>query len=112
MCLLTPTQNNIARVARLTNIWLGLCLSQTAHYTQLSRYCSSVCAYLRWNNEWGPGHDDEESRGEVVDDEVLVVVARDVHVEAGEREVAQLAIVVQEHAGQHGLVLVEAAGNG
>ena len=39
-------------------------------------------------------------------------MARDVHVEAGEREVAQLAIVVQKHAGQHGLVLEEAAGNG
>ena len=109
MSLLTPTQNNIARIAaraRHTNIWLGLCLSQTAHYTQLSRYCSSGCEYLRWNNEWGPGHDDEESGGEVVDDEVLVVVARDVHVEAGEREVAQLAVVVQKHAGQQGLVLV------
>ena len=31
-------------------------------------------------------------------------MARDVHVEAGEREVAQLAIVVQKHAGQQGLV--------
>ena len=39
-------------------------------------------------------------------------MARDVHVEAGKREVAQLAIVVEEHAGQQGLVLVKAAGNG
>ena len=39
-------------------------------------------------------------------------MARDVHVEAGEREVAQLAIVVQEHAGQQELVLVYAVRNG
>ena len=34
-------------------------------------------------------------------------MARDVHVEAGEREVAQLAVVVQKHAGQQGLVSVD-----
>ena len=39
-------------------------------------------------------------------------MARDVHVEAGEREVAQLAVVVQKHAGQQGLVLGKAVGDG
>ena len=51
-----------------------------------------------WDNFWGyeeagPWHDNEESRGEVVDVQVLELVTRERDLDPSDGEVAQLAVV-------------------
>ena len=54
--------------------------------------------YLRRDYKGCPGHHDEQTRGEIVDNKILGVVTTDVDVEAREGEVTQLTIIVEEQS--------------
>ena len=54
--------------------------------------------YLRRDYKGRPGHQDEETRGEIVDDQILGVVTTDVDVKPSEGEVAKLTVIVEEQS--------------
>lgn len=50
------------------------------------------------DDERGPGDEDEEAGGDVVDDEVFVELTADVDIEPREREVTEFSVIVQIQA--------------
>ena len=52
--------------------------------------------HVRWDYEWGPGHDNEEAGGNIVDHEVFVILPSDVNIEPSQRQVTQLPVIVEE----------------
>ena len=51
--------------------------------------------YIWRDDEWGPGNEDKEAGGNVVNNEVFVVLTADVNIKPRERKIAQLTVVVQ-----------------
>ena len=54
------------------------------------------------NDEGSPGNKDKQSRGDIVNNQVLVVLPSDVNIESSEGEVAKLSVIVQVQAGIEG----------
>ena len=54
--------------------------------------------YLRRDYKGCPGDQDEQTRGEVVDDQILGVVTTDVDVKPREGKVTKLTIIVEEQS--------------
>ena len=54
--------------------------------------------YLRRNDKGCPGHQDEETRGEIVDDQILGVMTTDVDVKASEGKITKLTVIVEEQS--------------
>ena len=54
--------------------------------------------YLRRDYKGCPGYQDEQTRGEIVDDEILGVVTTDIDVETSEGQVTQLTVIVEEQS--------------
>ena len=53
-------------------------------------------AYLRWNNEWCPWDNNEEAWRQIINNEVFGVMARNFYVEACQREIPELTVIVQK----------------
>ena len=53
-------------------------------------------AYLRWNNEGCPWDNNEEAWRQIVNNEVLGGMARNFYIEACQREIPELTIIVQK----------------
>ena len=52
-----------------------------------------------WRDYKGcPGHQDEQTRGQIVDDQILGVVTADEDVKPGEGEVTKLSVIVEEQS--------------
>ena len=51
--------------------------------------------HLGGNDEGGPGHDHEQSGGKIVDNQILGVMSRYIHIESGQRQVSELTVVVK-----------------
>ena len=63
-----------------------------------SAKAKSKKCYLRRNDKGCPGHQDEETRGEIVDDQILGVMTTDVDVKASEGKITKLTVIVEEQS--------------
>ena len=51
--------------------------------------------HIRGNDEWGPGYDNEEAGGNIIYDDVFVILPADVNIESSQRQVTQLSVIVE-----------------
>ena len=56
--------------------------------------------HVRWNDEWGPGDDNEEAGGNIIHDDMFVILSTDVNIEPRQRQVSQLSVIVEEQTGR------------
>ena len=52
--------------------------------------------YIRGDDEWGPGHHNEEAGGNIIHHDVFVILSADVNIEPSQRQVTQLPVIVEE----------------
>ena len=57
----------------------------------------------RWDDEWCPGYENEEAGGNIIHDDMFVILSTDVNIEPRQRQVTQFSVIVEEQTRQRRL---------